>query len=114
MLLKPESAGTVTLRSANPYEKPVLDPKYVTCPKGLTMCLSLLSYFDSDNDLNVLVRSIRLILRAARSAPMRKALYEPYPTQKDDGGIFWPGCSDPDVVRFALTLCTRQHLNYNR
>ena len=35
ILLKPLSSGTVTLRSADPKAKPVIDPKYLTDPDGV-------------------------------------------------------------------------------
>jgi choline dehydrogenase len=34
ILLKPNSHGTVTLRSANPKDKPIIDPGYLTDPAG--------------------------------------------------------------------------------
>ena len=35
VLLKPRSTGTVTLRSADPLAKPMIDPKYLTDPDGV-------------------------------------------------------------------------------
>ena len=35
ILLKPRSSGTVTLRSADPMAKPIIDPKYLTDPDGI-------------------------------------------------------------------------------
>jgi choline dehydrogenase len=34
ILLVPESAGTITLASADPAEKPLIDPTYLTDPDG--------------------------------------------------------------------------------
>lgn len=34
ILLQPESSGSVTLRSADPFDKPVIDPKYLSDPAG--------------------------------------------------------------------------------
>jgi choline dehydrogenase-like flavoprotein len=35
VLLKPRSTGTVTLRSADPSAKPIIDPRYLTDPDGI-------------------------------------------------------------------------------
>jgi len=34
ILLKPQSRGTITLRTADPYDKPLIDPRYLTDPAG--------------------------------------------------------------------------------
>ncbi|MCV7301399.1 GMC family oxidoreductase N-terminal domain-containing protein [Mycobacterium barrassiae] len=34
ILLKPRSSGTITLRTANPKDKPIIDPRYLTDPAG--------------------------------------------------------------------------------
>ena len=34
ILLKPQSRGTITLRSADPKDKPLIDPRYLTDPAG--------------------------------------------------------------------------------
>lgn len=33
--LSPKSRGTVTLRSANPYDEPVIDPNYFSDPEDI-------------------------------------------------------------------------------
>ncbi|OBK75572.1 GMC family oxidoreductase N-terminal domain-containing protein [Mycobacterium sp. 1164985.4] len=35
ILLKPESSGTIELRSADPRDKPIIDPRYLTDPGGI-------------------------------------------------------------------------------
>jgi choline dehydrogenase-like flavoprotein len=35
ILLKPQSTGTITLRSADPKDKPIIDPGYLTDPAGV-------------------------------------------------------------------------------
>ncbi|CAM3088074.1 glucose-methanol-choline oxidoreductase [Mycobacterium intermedium] len=35
ILVAPESTGQITLRSADPNEKPIIDPRYLSDPKGL-------------------------------------------------------------------------------
>ncbi len=34
ILLKPHSSGSITLRSSNPKDKPIIDPRYLTDPAG--------------------------------------------------------------------------------
>ena len=50
ILLKPQSSGTITLRSADPMDKPIIDPRYLTddagadraaLMAGLRMCASI-------------------------------------------------------------------------
>jgi len=52
VLLKPHSSGTITLRSADPKDKPIIDPRYLTDPAGadraalmagLRMCATIAS-----------------------------------------------------------------------
>ena len=35
ILLKPESRGQITLRSADPHDKPIIDPRYLTDAGGV-------------------------------------------------------------------------------
>lgn len=73
------------------------------------------SYFSAPNDMRVLVRSLRLILRIARSAPAEALKFPPTGVfskrlvdadgkwdvegQKKSEGVWWPGRADPDMVR---------------
>ncbi|KZV65224.1 GMC oxidoreductase [Peniophora sp. CONT] len=98
VLLKPESEGTITLRTSDPRETPVVDP----------------NYFSSPNDMRVLVRSLRLILRIARAAPQDALRFPPTGVfskrltddegrwdvegQKKGEGVWWPGRADPDTL----------------
>ena len=34
ILLKPQSSGTITLRSSDPKDKPIIDPRYLTDAAG--------------------------------------------------------------------------------
>ncbi|KAF8638297.1 hypothetical protein AX17_002317 [Amanita inopinata Kibby_2008] len=54
VLLRPLSRGSLRLNSANPFENPALDPKYLEAPE----------------DVERLVRCIRLTLRIAESEPL--------------------------------------------
>lgn len=51
VMLQPESQGSMQLRSSNPFDKPKLDPKYLTAPRDIkvlvegqknqTVCMNL-------------------------------------------------------------------------
>ncbi|KAI0031468.1 GMC oxidoreductase [Vararia minispora EC-137] len=82
VLLKPESSGTVALRSADPYDKPVIDPNYFAAP----------------NDMAVLVRAVRLAMRVGRATPLHDALDASAPPAVEKESLFWLGDADPDAV----------------
>ncbi|KAJ7123116.1 GMC oxidoreductase [Mycena epipterygia] len=54
VLLRPQSVGTVQLRSAHPFDPPIIDPMYLSAP----------------NDLNSLLRGMKLIARLTASGPL--------------------------------------------
>jgi choline dehydrogenase len=58
ILLKPKSRGTITLRSADPFDKPVIDPQYLSEPE----------------DRDVLMAGLRITARIAQTAAMRPVL----------------------------------------
>ncbi|KAI5116736.1 hypothetical protein M0805_001378 [Coniferiporia weirii] len=58
VLLRPSSTGTITLNSADPFDSPVIDPKY----------------FSTRNDIAVLTRGLRLALRLSRTPPFSTLL----------------------------------------
>ncbi|TCD71984.1 hypothetical protein EIP91_000116 [Steccherinum ochraceum] len=58
--LRPKSSGTVTLKSNDPFDLPVVDPKY----------------FSEQNDIKVMVRAIRLVANITRQEPL-KSLIDP-------------------------------------
>ncbi|KAF8520744.1 GMC oxidoreductase [Hysterangium stoloniferum] len=53
VLLRPQSKGTITLKSNNPREAPIIDPKYL----------------NTRNDIAVLVRGLKLALRIIETEP---------------------------------------------
>ncbi|KAF8481381.1 alcohol oxidase [Gautieria morchelliformis] len=65
VLLRPQSRGTIRLKSANPFDAPLIDPKYL----------------DSPNDLAVLVRAVKLLIRIANTEPFASA------QKKDDNPL---------------------------
>jgi len=87
-LLRPESRGTVTLNSANPFDKPIIDPKYLS----------------AEYDWKVHRRFMRLALRIARAEPLAQKLVLPKVGENIDksaSNFFWPGDADPDTVTDA-------------
>ena len=64
--LRPESTGTITLKSKNSWDAPIIDAKYVFLATlaDMTDCIRV-SYFASETDLNVVVRAVRLAQRLA-------------------------------------------------
>ncbi|KZT38627.1 alcohol oxidase [Sistotremastrum suecicum HHB10207 ss-3] len=80
-LLRPKSLGSVTLASDDPFENPTIEA----------------NYFSDENDINVMIKGVRLCLRVARSQPLYSRLnLRPDNTDKED--LFWLGDSDPDKV----------------
>ncbi|KAL5492912.1 hypothetical protein ACEPAI_4360 [Sanghuangporus weigelae] len=60
VLLRPTSVGSVTLKSADPFEAPILDPNYLS----------------TSHDVAVLVRGVKLGLRLTRTAALSSVLDE--------------------------------------
>jgi len=54
ILLRPTSLGTITLNSSNPFDSPIMDPHYL----------------ETQHDVDVLVRAVKLLLRIAQSKPL--------------------------------------------
>ncbi|KAI0770549.1 GMC oxidoreductase [Fomes fomentarius] len=82
-LLKPVSAGTIELRTNSVYDAPIIE-------------LNLLA---DQSDLNVLIRSIRLLLHLVRTPPLSDMLdLRNYATAPKDADYYWIGDADPDKV----------------
>ncbi|EIM79461.1 GMC oxidoreductase [Stereum hirsutum FP-91666 SS1] len=79
--LKPESSGSVRLKTNNVYDKPLVDP----------------DFFSSENDLNTVVRGVRFSLRLARTERM-KGIFDLDEREEDTTSGFWPGDADPDMI----------------
>ncbi|GJJ09787.1 hypothetical protein Clacol_004011 [Clathrus columnatus] len=56
--LRPQSRGIVALKSSNPFDLPLVDPKYL----------------EKSNDLAVLVRGLKLLIKLGNTEPMFSAL----------------------------------------
>ncbi|KAG5951610.1 hypothetical protein E4U53_002686 [Claviceps sorghi] len=82
--LRPRSSGSITLRSLDPFDHPIIDPMYFTD--------------ENDNDKKVLIAGLRLCLRIMRSPALQKYL-DPVPVNDDPTSYWWPySCSDIDAV----------------
>ncbi|XP_054709909.1 uncharacterized protein LOC129219656 [Uloborus diversus] len=90
-LLKPKSRGTITLRSTDPYDPPVIDPNYLEDPE----------------DIQDLVEGLKTCRRIGTSDAMKKVGSVPFSTS-------YPGCEEHkgnedlyywcQVRKFVLTL----------
>ena len=69
VLLRPKSVGYMKLRSANPFDEPIIDPKYLTHP----------------HDVAVLVDSLKISIKMAMSKPFQKFETSLWPEK-------WYGC----------------------
>ncbi|EIM79458.1 GMC oxidoreductase [Stereum hirsutum FP-91666 SS1] len=81
LALKPESSGSVRLKTSSVYDKPLIDPNFLS----------------SENDLNTVVRGVRFVLRLARTERM-KGIFDLKPHEEDTTSYFWPGDADPDKI----------------
>ncbi|KAH9966190.1 GMC oxidoreductase [Lactifluus volemus] len=94
VVLKPQSSGTITIQSANVYDKPLIDP----------------NFFASENDMNVLIRGVRFSMRIGR-ANCVKGVLEPKADSTDTNDLFYAGDADPDritdeeIKQFILAHC---------
>ncbi|KAG5927765.1 hypothetical protein E4U42_001812 [Claviceps africana] len=82
--LRPRSSGSITLRSPDPFDHPIIDPRYLTD--------------ENDNDKKVLIAGLRLCLGIMRSPAFQKYL-DPVPVNDDPTSFWWPySCSNIDAV----------------
>ncbi|KAI0045893.1 GMC oxidoreductase [Auriscalpium vulgare] len=81
MAIKPETGGTVTLKTGSIYDKPLVDP----------------NVYESENDWRVVALGMRFILRLVRTERM-KGILDLKPHATDQSNIFWPGDADPDQI----------------
>lgn len=98
--LRPQSHGTVTLKSRDAFDPPIIDPKYLSD--------------QTSNDRNVLLVGIRVCLQILNS-PAFKRFFEKVPVNDDPSSYWWPYSSsnydkitDEQLLRFmdekAFTL----------
>ncbi|CCM03441.1 uncharacterized protein FIBRA_05574 [Fibroporia radiculosa] len=82
ILLKPESSGTVRLQSASIWDRPLIDPNYLA----------------SESDRNILLKSMRLLIRLARTEPLSSSLILRDSPSNSDFDPYWPSDVNPDTV----------------
>ncbi|XP_054156376.1 glucose dehydrogenase [FAD, quinone]-like [Oppia nitens] len=89
VVMRPKSRGWIRLLSTDPYDQPLIDPKY----------------FDEEQDLNVLVEGLKAALETSSSPWMQRYNARPFQT-------VYPGCepyqlySDDYLRCMARTLTT--------
>ncbi|KAI9070319.1 GMC oxidoreductase [Trametes sanguinea] len=81
ILLRPESEGTITLKSRSVWDAPELNPNLL----------------GTENDINTLIRGTRLLMRIARTEPLASVL-APQGHSSDQSSPWWLGDADPDKV----------------
>jgi choline dehydrogenase len=73
-VLRPESRGTVRIKSADPLAPPAIQPNYLSAPK--------------DRDTTIAgIRALRRIMAAPPMAPFIEAEHEPGPACASDGDL---------------------------
>ncbi|KAI0649658.1 GMC oxidoreductase [Trametes meyenii] len=81
IILRPESRGTVVLKSRSAWDAPLIDPN----------CLAM------ESDMNVLIRGARLLMHLARTEPLASVL-DLGPHSDDKTSPWWLGDADPEKI----------------
>lgn len=90
ILVAPESRGQITLRSADPHAKPVIEPRYLSDPAGV--------------DRAAVMEGLRMCARIAAAAPLKNLL----------GPIARPrNCAELDEATLKKALATCSHTLYH-
>ncbi|THH13142.1 hypothetical protein EW146_g7045 [Bondarzewia mesenterica] len=85
VLLRPTSLGSITLRSSNPFEPPVIDPQYLS----------------TQHDIDVLVRGMRVLTRVADTQPLAGIIDHSDPDSRF--GHRLSNASDGELVEYVRT-----------
>ncbi|KAJ6452033.1 GMC oxidoreductase [Mycena vitilis] len=80
----PKSLGSVKLRSANPFDSPLLDPNYLS----------------SANDLNILLRGMKLLNRVAGTSPLADIIGDQAARDPKFGPLNWATASDDTLASY--------------
>ncbi|TDL26596.1 GMC oxidoreductase [Rickenella mellea] len=81
VLLRPESTGSITLKSADPFDPPIIDPNYLS----------------TQNDIAVLARGLRILLRIGHADPFSTLLDPPSSRSPDIDNTLSPSSSDSQL-----------------
>ncbi|TFK62260.1 alcohol oxidase [Pluteus cervinus] len=84
-LLKPTSFGNVFLKSANPWDLPGVDPKYLS----------------TDEDVQKLLRGVRLLLQISQTAPLSTVLDASFLRSDLDHALHFK--SDSEIIELIRT-----------
>ncbi|KIK74016.1 GMC oxidoreductase, partial [Paxillus rubicundulus Ve08.2h10] len=80
-LVRPVSRGHLSLVSSSPFDKPSIDPAFLTNPA----------------DMHMMKRGVRLALRTARGLVL-KPMLDLKPDSHDTKDACWPGDADPETI----------------
>ncbi|KAF8837461.1 alcohol oxidase [Paxillus ammoniavirescens] len=80
-LVRPLSTGHLSLVSSSPFDKPSIDPAFLTNPA----------------DMYMMKRGVRLALRTARGLVL-KPMLDLEPDSDDTKDTYWPGDADPETI----------------
>jgi choline dehydrogenase len=69
VLLQPKSAGSIMLRSANPFDAPLIDPRYLTDPDG--------------EDVRLMIEGMKVALRVMRSPALAAHAGDPMVPERE-------------------------------
>ena len=86
MLLRPQSKGTIRLASADPFDKPLIDPRY----------------FGVEQDLKVLVEGVKIAIQLSRTQPFQELGTRFYAKP-------FPGCQNHTVYTDEYWACFIRH-----
>ncbi|KAG1681258.1 Glucose dehydrogenase [FAD, quinone] [Nymphon striatum] len=86
-LIRPESRGIIYLKSNNPHDKPVIDPKYFSHPK----------------DIRVIVQGLKFVDKLGRTKALRR-----FGARRMDIPV--PGCEHLVKRRLKYLECLARHL----
>ena len=87
ILLRPKSKGWVRLQSTDPYQHPLIDPKF----------------FSDEYDLDVMVEGLKIALQIGQTPPLQK--YGAWPITRK-----YPGCENYKIYSDQYLRCMAQTL----
>lgn len=83
--LRPKSVGTVTVKSTNPFDKVIIDPRYWSD--------------EGNNDFKVILEGIRVCLKLLNQPELKKYFdLEGVKETNDVNNVYWPWAAKPENV----------------